>query len=230
MERSTSRLSPQSTINLQHKLLKVHFYKASKYSGNAKTLSQIRAVLEDTMRNRMRIGKCSVRELWGRSTIARSCGGYVNKIIEAILHEPLVTHSPQLNVVTCSRKWGLEYREKILKNGNQIEDAVFLVLKDFVEPEWEANKDDLSDYMESEEASAVEKGVGGMRIVGKTEPAHSSKVVEAGDQTAGSQPITWSSLSRGDPSDSSWNKWGDGDTNSAAPVKSSQGVNNDGWD
>jgi hypothetical protein len=87
----------------------------------------------------MRIRTCSIRELWGRTEISRACGGYINKIIEAIIQDP-----------NCS--WDIEYRPEVLEHGAQIEDAVFLVLKDFVEPEytWE-------DPEEAEAEAAAEK-------------------------------------------------------------------------
>lgn len=87
----------------------------------------------------MRIRTCSIRELWGRTEISRACGGYINKIIEAIIQDP-----------NCS--WDIEYRPEVLERGAQLEDAVFLVLKDFVEPEytWE-------DPEEAEASAAAEK-------------------------------------------------------------------------
>jgi len=97
------------------------------------------------------MGACSVRELWGRSSIARACGGYINKIIEAVLHEPTRASTGNATASGAAgsageplldRIWDIEFRHEVLELGNQIEDATYLVLKDFVEPPWEYGEDD----------------------------------------------------------------------------------------
>ena len=80
-----------------------------------------REILDDLMRTRMQVCACSIRELWGRSDVSRACGGYVNKIIEAILQDP-------------EQNWDIEFKPEPLNLGAQMEDAVFLILKGFEEP------------------------------------------------------------------------------------------------
>ena len=127
----------------QHKLLRSHYYKASAAAGNPKSPEEIRAVLDELMRERMRMRSVSIRELWGREEVAIACGGYINKIIEAVIQDP-------------DKAWDIEYKSAVLENGCQIEDAVFLILKDFVEPEpdWgfgddEGDEEDLEEGVKS---------------------------------------------------------------------------------
>lgn len=108
------------------------------------------------MRNRMRMGSCSIRELWGRSNIAKSCGGYINKIIEAVavehrlavsapMDEELEANDARAEFRRSQDIWDIAFHPEVLERGNQIEDATYLVLKDFVEPPWEYGEDDDED-------------------------------------------------------------------------------------
>lgn len=70
----------------------------------------------------MLLRSCTIRELWGRHEVARACGGYIMKIIEAVIRDP-------------AQAWDIDFRPETLLTGAQMEDAVSLVLKDFEEPE-----------------------------------------------------------------------------------------------
>lgn len=74
------------------------------------------------MRDRMRARSASLRELWGRNEIAQACGGYINKLVQALVKDS-----------EC--KWDIEFDPSALEKGGEVEDAVHIILKDFVEPE-----------------------------------------------------------------------------------------------
>ena len=96
------------------------------------------------MREKMRVRSCSLRELWGRSEVASACGGYINKIIEAIVADP--DHA----------KWDIDHLPSILAFGGQMEDAVHVVLKDYVEPDWEKEWEEEERLKEEKEELARE--------------------------------------------------------------------------
>lgn len=106
--------------------------------------SSSRAILDELMREKMRVRSCSLRELWGRSEVASACGGYINKIMEAVVADP--DHS----------KWDIDYLPSILSFGGQMEDAVHIVLKDYVEPDWEKEWEEEERLKEEKEALAWE--------------------------------------------------------------------------
>lgn len=129
----------------QHKLLKSHYYKASSATGHAKKPKEIRAVLDELMRERMRMRSVSLRELWGREEVASACGGYINKIMEAVIQDP-----------SKEKQWDIDFKPELLERG-MMEDAVFLVLKGFEEPQidWadegeDEEQDDENDTAELE--------------------------------------------------------------------------------
>lgn len=130
--------------NSQHKMLKAHQWKASKDAGNPRPLKEIRAILDELMREKMRVRSCSLRELWGRSEVASACGGYINKIVEAIIADP--DHA----------KWDIDYLPSILAFGGQMEDAVHVVLKEYVEPDWEKEWEEEERLKEEKEELARE--------------------------------------------------------------------------
>lgn len=70
----------------------------------------------------MRARSASLRELWGRNEIAQACGGYINKLIQALVKDS-----------EC--KWDIEFDSATLEKGGEVEDAVLIILKDFIEPE-----------------------------------------------------------------------------------------------
>lgn len=70
----------------------------------------------------MRARSVSLRELWGRNEVAQACGGYINKLITALARDP-----------DC--KWDIEFDPAALEKRGEVEDAVQVVLKDFVQPE-----------------------------------------------------------------------------------------------
>ncbi|KAK9893735.1 hypothetical protein P389DRAFT_174580 [Cystobasidium minutum MCA 4210] len=130
---STSR-SPDK----RHKLLKAHYYKAHPLAGNPKSSKAIRAILDDLMRERMRLRSVSLRELWGRNEVAQACGGYMNKLIQALIKDP-----------KCA--WDIDFDYAVLEKGGEMEDAVRVVLKDFVEPE-KPNLDSLEGLEDDDDA------------------------------------------------------------------------------
>lgn len=69
----------------------------------------------------MRARSVSLRELWGRNEIAQACGGYINKLIQALVRDS-----------TCS--WDIYFDPTVLDKGGEVEDAVQIILKDFEEP------------------------------------------------------------------------------------------------
>lgn len=100
-----------------------------------------RHVLDDLMRDRMRLGSVSLRELWGRNEVAQACGGYINKLIQALIKDPSCT-------------WDIKFDSAVLDKGGEVEDAVYVVLKDFVEPE-KPNFDSLEGGSEDEDEKDV---------------------------------------------------------------------------
>lgn len=119
----------------QHKLLKTHVYRASPYAGNPQNLPYINKVVEKLMREKMRMKTVSLRELWGRNEVSRACGGYINKIIQAAIEDGK------------ENRFDMEFKLSLLASGASLEDATFLVLKDFVEEEvkWTGLVDDEDD-------------------------------------------------------------------------------------
>lgn len=137
----------------QHTLLKSHHYKASPHAGHAKTPKEIRKVLDELMREKMRTRTASIRELWGREDVAQACGGHISKIVDAIIQDP-----SEIKI------WDIEFRKDVLERGHMMEDAVFLVLKDFVEPpapDWGSEGEDGVEAGEEDEP--VEQATSGVQ-------------------------------------------------------------------
>lgn len=70
----------------------------------------------------MKLRSVSLRELWSRNEVAQACGGYINKLVQALIKD-----------ASCS--WDIEFHADVLEKGGEVEDAVMIILKDFEEPE-----------------------------------------------------------------------------------------------
>jgi hypothetical protein len=106
---------PSAPEKRHHSLVHTNIHHASPYARQPLSLRKIRRVLAKTMQDTIRAGRASINDLWAMGNVRKACGGYVGKIVEAVLDDP-------------DDEWDFEVDET--KQGT---DAVVVVYKPFVQ-------------------------------------------------------------------------------------------------
>ncbi|GAA97122.1 hypothetical protein E5Q_03797, partial [Mixia osmundae IAM 14324] len=83
----SQRTIPPVTYPSPHELLKTHIYPAHLAANQPLTLRKIRRILAHLMQEQMQLPRATLRALYSRTVVRQACGGYIMKILEAVLDD-----------------------------------------------------------------------------------------------------------------------------------------------